>query len=34
MEGSGFPCVSEENHGYGLAEVVELEAGCADCRHY
>jgi hypothetical protein len=30
VEGGGLPVVEEEDHGDGLAEVVELQAGCAD----
>lgn len=33
MEGCGFPCLREEDHGDCLSEVVELEAGAADCGH-
>ena len=33
VEGSGFPGISEEHHGYRLSVVVELQPGGADGGH-
>lgn len=33
VEGCWTPGIGEEDHRYGLAEVVELQSGGADCAH-